>query len=68
PTTPPQQWKRFWKIRLAPMVRNVWYRLLLNKWPALTPLHFFMPQQFPSLFCPACPLHYQTTRHMSLDC
>ncbi|ORZ06193.1 hypothetical protein BCR42DRAFT_306032, partial [Absidia repens] len=68
PSIPPTQWKRFWKIRLTPTARNVWYRLILNKWPALTRLHFFLPHQFPSPFCPACPLLYQTTRHMALDC
>jgi hypothetical protein len=63
-----QLWIKFWKIRLSPTARNVWYRLISNKWPALTRLHHFMPNEFPSPCCPHCPSRYQTAKHLALEC
>ncbi|ORZ07362.1 hypothetical protein BCR42DRAFT_472239, partial [Absidia repens] len=57
-----QLWIQFWKIRLSPTARNVWYRLLLNKWPALTRLHYFIPNDSPLL---AAPIVLQLPNHQT---
>jgi hypothetical protein len=63
-----QSWSKFWKLRLSPTARNVWYRLMMNKWPALTRLHHFIPTTVPSPYCPHCPSTYHTTKHLAIQC
>ncbi|KAI9360492.1 hypothetical protein BD770DRAFT_318453, partial [Pilaira anomala] len=61
-------WSQFWLLPLSHSCRNIWYRLIHNKFPHHSLLHRFMPDHFPTPSCPICRDPEESLSHFLFTC
>ncbi|KAI9488276.1 hypothetical protein BDB00DRAFT_750501, partial [Zychaea mexicana] len=67
PSFSPQQWKSFWRARILPLARTIWWRVLHHKISCHANLHRILPDRFSSE-CGICTTALDTQEHFLLDC
>lgn len=61
-------WKKFWRLSLLYVQRNVIYRLVYHKIPHMKLLHRLQPSKFPTALCSICSQHADSTSHFFFTC
>lgn len=64
----PALWKLFWSVRLSPMARKTWFRLIHGKWSSNALLHQLVPHLSSSACCPICQAPKEDIPHMAIFC
>ncbi|KAF9974738.1 hypothetical protein BGZ75_000721 [Mortierella antarctica] len=70
PTPPPftaRFWTGFWRAEMPHNVRNVWWRLLINKLPSGVRLHAIIPDVVDPI-CRICNNAIETDQHLLFSC
>ncbi|KAG2216069.1 hypothetical protein INT45_001342, partial [Circinella minor] len=68
PSLAKSKWKVFWKARILPAARTIWWRALHNKISCRSILHHILPTHFDTDLCPLGDLQTDSVSHFLFSC
>ncbi|KAG2217916.1 hypothetical protein INT45_008666 [Circinella minor] len=68
PTLTPSKWQFFWKARIMPLARSIWWRSLHGKLSCCSTLHHILPARFDNALCALGDLENDSVSHFLFSC
>ncbi|KAG2226343.1 hypothetical protein INT45_006015 [Circinella minor] len=68
PTLTPSKWQFFWKARIMPLARSIWWRSLHGKLSCRSTLHHILPARFDNALCALGDLENDSVSHFLFSC
>lgn len=59
----PTIWRRFWRLSISHIARNIWFRALHRRLPVRQLLHSINASRFPTPHCPVCLSESEDLEH-----
>lgn len=64
----PTIWRRFWRLSISHIARNIWFRALHRRLPVRQLLHSINASRFPTPHCPVCLSESEDLEHFLFSC
>ncbi|KAI7849601.1 hypothetical protein BDC45DRAFT_426804, partial [Circinella umbellata] len=68
PSLTKAKWRLFWKARILPSARTIWWRAIHNKISCRATLHHILPASFDNALCPLGDLETDSAPHFLFSC